>query len=148
MEEYFKITTEGKMKITLKETNKVKKVKMISIDSKKVDNIHNKIKVVNIDEVNKIIVENEDIIGTDEAINIDNKDEMEIRTNVEEASNLDIKSRATKIVDKEDISDVVEIEKVSKISIKEYFGAASNQNTDKLSFYQIILISHSYERLQ
>ena len=114
VEKYLKITTEGKMKITLKETNKVKEVKMISIDSKKVDNIHNKIKVVNIDEVNKIIVGNEDMIDTDEAISIDNKEEMEIRTNVEEASNLDIKSRATKFVG-EDISDVVEIEKVSKI---------------------------------
>ena len=133
VEEYLRITTEGKMKITLKETNKVKEVKMISIDSKKVDNIHNKIKVVNIDEVNKIIVGNEDMIDTDEAISIDNKEEMEIRTNVEEASNLDIKSRATKIVDKEDISDVVEIEKVYNISVKGYFGSASNQNTDNLS---------------
>ena len=88
---------------------------------------------MNIDEVNKIIVGNEDMIDTDEAISIDNKEEMEIRTNVEEASNLDIKSRATKIVDKEDISDVVEIEKVYNISIKEYFGSASNQNIDNLS---------------
>ena len=69
---------------------------------------------MNIDEVNKIIVGNEDMIDTDEAISIDNKEEMEIRTNIGEASNLDIKSRATKFVG-EDISDVVEIEKVSKI---------------------------------
>ena len=82
------------MKITLKETNKVKEVKMISIDSKKVDNIHNKIKVVNIDEVNKIIVENEDMIGTDEAINIDNKEEMEIRTNIEEVSKLKYQTKS------------------------------------------------------
>ena len=39
------------------------------------------------------------------------------------------------IVDKEHTSDVVEIEKSSKITVIEMIGAASNQNTDKLSCF-------------
>ena len=105
------ITTEGKVQITLKVTAKIEEVKMISVNSKEVDNINNKIEVVSIDEVHKTLDENEDMIGTEEAISIDNKDKMKIRTNVEEVSNLNIKSRAAKFVDKEDTSDVVEIEK-------------------------------------
>ena len=61
---------------------------MISVDSKEVDNINNKIEVVNIDEVNKTIVKKEDMISIEEVISIDNKKEMEIRTNVEEVSNI------------------------------------------------------------
>ena len=61
---------------------------MISVDSKEVDNINNKIEVVNIDEVNKIIVKKEDMIDIEEVISIDNKKEMEISTNVEEVSNI------------------------------------------------------------
>ena len=88
---------------------------------------------MSIDEVNKTIVENEDTISIKETISIDNKKEREFTTNIEEVRNLNIKSRAVKIVDKENTSDAVEIEKNSKISVKEDFGAASNQNTDKLS---------------
>ena len=133
MEECIRIQIQDKIKITLKETVKVKEVKMISIDSKQFDNINQKKEVVNIDEFNRTIIEKEDIIGTEDAISIDNKQDMVIRTNVEEVSNINIKSRAAKIIDKKDISDVVEIEKVYNISIKEYFGSASNQNTDNLS---------------
>ena len=61
---------------------------MISVDSKEVDNINNKIEVVNIDEVNKTIVKKEDMISIEEVISIDNKKEMEISTNVEEVSNI------------------------------------------------------------
>ena len=117
------ITTEGKIQTILKETTL----------SKEVDNNNNKIDVMNIDEVNKTIVENEDTISIKETISIDNKKEREFTTNIEEVRNLNIKSRAVKIVDKENTSDAVEIEKHSKISVKEDFGAASNQNTDKLS---------------
>ena len=92
------------------------------------------IEVVNIDEVNKTIVENEVMIGTEEAISIKTQEEMKSRINIKEVSNLNIKSRFAKIVDKEDTSDVVEIEKSSKIPVKENLGAAGNQNTDKLSF--------------
>ena len=88
MEEHLRITTESKIQTTLKETDKVQEVKMISVDSKEVDNINNKIEVVNIDEVNKTIVKKEDMIGIEEVISIDNKKEMEIRTNVEEVSNI------------------------------------------------------------
>ena len=133
VEECIRIQIQDKIKITLKETVKVKEVKMISIDSKQFDNINQKKEVVNIDEFNRTIIEKEDIIGTEDAISIDNKQDMVIRTNVEEVSNINIKSRAAKIIDKKDISDVVEIEKVYNISIKEYFGSASNQNTDNLS---------------
>ena len=38
-------------------------------------------------------------------------------------------------LNKDDTSDVVEIWKVSNISVKEDFGAASNQNTDKFSCF-------------
>ena len=88
MEEHLRITTESKIQTTLKETDKVQEVKMISVDSKEVDNINNKIEVVNIDEVNKTIVKKEDMISIEEVISIDNKKEMEIRTNVEEVSNI------------------------------------------------------------
>ena len=44
---------------------------MISVDSKEVDNINNETEVMNIDKVNKAIVENEVMIGTGEAISID-----------------------------------------------------------------------------
>ena len=88
MEEHLRITTESKIQTTLKETGKVQEVKMISVDSKEVDNINNKIEVVNIDEVNKTIVKKEDMIGIEEVISIDSKKEMEIRTNVEEVSNI------------------------------------------------------------
>ena len=84
------------------------------------------IEVVNIDEGNKTIVKNEVMIGTEEAISIKTQEEMKSRINIKEVSNLNIKSRFAKIVDKEDTSDVVEIEKSSKIPVKENFGAASN----------------------
>ena len=73
------------------------------------------------------------MIGTEEAISIETKDDMKIRTNIKEVSNLNIKLRSVKSVDKENTSDVVEIEKASKIPVIEILGAASNQNTDTLS---------------
>ena len=109
VEEYIRISIQDKIKITLKETVKVKEVKMISIDSKQLDNINQKIEVMNIDEFNRTIIEKEDIIGTEDDISIDNKQDMVIRTDVEEVSNINIKSRAAKIIDKENASDVVEI---------------------------------------
>ena len=80
------ITTEGKIQTILKETTL----------SKEVDNNNNKIDVMNIDEVNKTIVENEDTISIKETISIDNKKEREFTTNIEEVRNLNIKSRAVK----------------------------------------------------
>ena len=80
------ITTEGKIQTILKETTL----------SKEVDNNNNKIDVMNIDEVNKTIVENEDTISIKETISIDNKKEREFTTNIEEVRNLNIKSRAAK----------------------------------------------------
>ena len=61
------------------------------------------------------------MIGTEEAISIKTQEEMKSRINIKEVSNLNIKSRFAKIVDKEDTSDVVEIEKSSKIPVKENF---------------------------
>ena len=115
------ITTESKIKITLKETAKVKKVKMISVDSKEVDNVSNNIEVVNIDKVNKTIVENEVMIDAEEAISINNKEEIEIKTNIEKVSNVNIKSRPAKIVDREDTIMLLKLKK------------CLSQNTDKLS---------------
>ena len=48
---------------------------------------------MNIDEVNKTIVEYEVVIGTEEAISIETKEEMENSTNIDEVRNLNIKSR-------------------------------------------------------
>ena len=59
------------------------------------------------------------MIDTEEAISIENKDDMNFRTNIKEVSNLNTKSRSAKFVDKEDTSDVVEIEKASKRSVTE-----------------------------
>ena len=84
-------------------------------------------------ELNKTIDENEVMIGTKEAISIETKDDMKIKTNIKKVSNLNIKSRSAKIVDKEHTSNVVEIEKASKITVIEILGTAGNQNTDKLS---------------
>ena len=91
------------------------------------------IEVVNIDEVNKTMVENEVMIGTEEVISIEPKEEIEIRTNIEEVGNLNIKLRAVIIIDKEDTSDVAEFEKSSKIPVKEKIRSAKNQNSDKIS---------------
>ena len=135
------ITTEGKVQITLKVTAKVEEVKMISVDSEEVDNINNKIEVVSIDEVHKTLVENEDMIGTEEAISIDNKDKMKIRTNVEEVSNLNIKSRAAKFVDKEESSDVVEIEKKNlRYPLKNILEPLAIKILISLVVFQILLI--------
>ena len=134
------ITTEGKVQITLKVTAKIEEVKMISVNSKEVDNINNKIEVVSIDEVHKTLDENEDMIGTEEAISIDNKDKMKIRTNVEEVSNLNIKSRAAKFVDKEDTSDVVEIEKNLRYPLKNILEPLAIKILISLVVCQILLI--------
>ena len=57
---------------------------------------------------------------------------MKIRIHIAEIKNLNTESKAARIVDKEDTSDVVEIEKKSNFSVKEDFGSTSNRNTDKL----------------
>ena len=131
VEEHLRTTAQDKIQITLQETAKVKELEMISVDTIEVDNINGKIVVENIDELTNTIVENEGSIVTEEAISIENKEE--IRTNVEGASDINIKSIAAKIVDEKDYIAVVEIEKVSKISVEENFEADSNQTTDKLS---------------
>ena len=92
--------------------------------------IHSIVKKV---EGNRNIVETEVMNGTDETISFETKDDMKIKTNIKKVSNLNIKSRSAKIVDKEHTSNVVEIEKASKIIVIEILGTAGNQNTDKLS---------------
>ena len=67
---------------------------MISADSKLVHNINNKIEVVKVDEFIKEIVKNEVMIGIEDAISIDNKEEMEIRTNIEECSKLKYQTKS------------------------------------------------------
>ena len=97
MEDYLRITTQSKIQLTLKETDKVKEVEMISGDAKEDNNINYNKEGANIDDLNQTIVENEDRTVTEEAISIDNKEE--IRTNVEGVSNKNNKSIAAKIVD-------------------------------------------------
>ena len=116
---------------------------MINSDPKEVDNINNKIKFVNIDEVSKTIVKNEDIIDIEKVISIDNKEEMEIRPNGEEVSNTNIKSIAMKIVDKENISDDVEIEKASKIAVKKILEPLTIKIRISFVVYRILLTLRS-----
>ena len=87
----------------------------------------------------------QDMIIIDEAISIDNKDE--IRTDVEGDSNINIKPRTENMIHKGDTSSaIVDIEIVSKISTEEYFETASNQTANVLSFsiYSIAIIKLQY----
>lgn len=68
---------------------------------------------------------------TYEVSSIDSKDE--IKTDNQGDSNISFKSRTENIINQEDTSAIVEIEKVSKISTKGDFGTASNQTTNMLS---------------
>ena len=115
----------------LKETAKVKELEKISVDTKEVDNINDKIELINVNESTTTKVKDEGMIITDEVSSIDSKDE--IKTNNEGDSNISIKSRTKNILNKEDTSAIVENEKVSKISIKGDFGTASNQTNHMLS---------------
>ena len=78
-----------------------------------------------------IKAKDKDRIVTDEVISIINKEK--IRNNVERNSNIKIKSNNKNIINKDDTSAIVDIEKVSKISIEECLGSANNQTTNILS---------------
>ena len=104
---------------------------MISVDSKEVDNINNKIEYLNIDEVNKIIVKNKDMISSEEAISIDNKKGMKIRTDIEEKSlAIPKESFEIEVKEKADIinNDVVEEMKSSDTNIKSGYHGDSKEN--------------------
>ena len=78
-----------------------------------------------------IKAKDKDRIVTDEVISIINKEK--IRNNVERNSNIKIKSNNKNIINKDDTSAIVDIEKVSKISIEECLSSANNQTTNILS---------------
>ena len=71
----------------------------------------------NVNESTNTKVKDAGMIITDEISSIDSKDE--IKTDNEGDSNISIKSRTENIINQEDTSAIVELEKVSKISIKE-----------------------------
>ena len=71
----------------------------------------------NVNESTNTKVKDEGMIITDEISSIDSKDE--IKTNNEGDSNISMKSRTENIINQEDTSAIVELEKVFKISIKE-----------------------------
>merc|ERR1712238_139582 len=110
---------------------KVKELLKITVDTKEVENINDKIELANVNESTKAKVKDEGMIITDEVRVIDSKDE--IKTDNEEDSNISIKSRTKNIINQEDTSAIVENGKVSKTSTEKYFGAASNQTTHMLS---------------
>ena len=85
------------------------------------NNINDKIEPANVNEFIKTKVKDEGMIITDEVNSIESKDE--IKTDNEGDSNISIKSRTENIINQEDTSAIVELEKVSKISTKEYFGS-------------------------
>merc|ERR1712238_11770 len=111
---------------------KVKELLKITVDTKEVENINDKIELANVNESTKAKVKDEGMIITDEVRSIDSKDE--IKTDNEGDSNISIKSRTKNIINQEDTSAMVENGKVSKTSTKEDFGATSNQTTHMLSF--------------
>jgi len=104
----------------------------ISVDTKEVENIIDKIELANVNESTKAKVKDEGMIIKDEVRSIDSKDES--RNDGEGDSNICIESRTKNIIDQEDTSAIVENKKVSKTSTKEDFGAASDQTTNVLSF--------------
>merc|ERR1712238_643365 len=118
-------------KTSLEETAKVKELLKISVDTKEVENIIDKIDLANVNESTKAKVKDEGMIITDEVSSTDSKDE--IKTDNEGDSNISIKSRTENIINQEDTSAIVENEKVAKTSTEKYFGAASNQTTHMLS---------------
>ena len=144
VEEDSNITLQCKIMISLEETAKVKELEKISVDTKEIDNINDKMEVANVNESTKTKVIDQDMIITDEAISIDNKDE--IRTDVEGDSNINIKPRTENMIHKGDTSAIVDIKNVSKISTEEYFETASNQTANVLSFsiYSIAIIQLQY----
>jgi len=122
-----KITSNGKIKIYLIESTKVKELEKISVDMKEVDNVNDQIEVTNADEYTKTTLEDDDRILTEEAISNDNK--KEIRADVEGVCNINSKSRVDEFINKVYTSDVVEIEKNSKITT----GTTINRSIDVLN---------------
>ena len=106
---------------SLEETAKVKDLKKISVEIKEVDNINDKIELAKVNESTNTKVKDEGMIAIDGVSSIDSKDE--IKTDNEADSNISIKSRTENIINQEDTSAIVELERVSKISTKEYFGS-------------------------
>merc|ERR1712238_644501 len=119
-------------KTSLEETAKVKELLKISVDTKEVENINDKIELANVNESTNTKVKDEGMIITDEVSITDSKDES--RNDNEGDSNISIKSRTKNIINQEDTSAIVENGKVSKTSTKEDFGATANQTTNVLSF--------------
>ena len=100
--------------------------------TKDVDNINDKIELVNVNESTTTKVKDEGMIITNEDSIIDSKDE--IKTNSEGDSNISIKSRTKNILNKGDTRAIVENKKASKITNEKYFGTSSSQTTNVLSF--------------
>merc|ERR1711957_765731 len=147
IEEDSKNTSQGKIMTSLEETAKVKELLKISVDTKEVENIIDKIDLANVNESTKAKVKDEGMIITDEVSSIDSKNE--IKTDNEGDSNISIKSRTENIINHEDTSAIVENEKVSKTSTEKYFGAASNQTTHMLSllFDSIVIPQLRYNKV-
>ena len=103
----------------------------ISVDTKEVDNITEKIEDTTLNESTRTKVKDKDMIITDEVISIAKKDE--IRNDVGRDSNINIKWRTKNIINKEDTGAIIDIEKLSKNLTGEYFETANNQITSILS---------------
>ena len=127
-----KVDVENDLKNTSgkKETAKVKELEKISVDTKKVDNINDKIDLDNVNESTNTKGKDEGMNITDEVNSIDSKDE--IKTDSEGDSNMSIKSRTNNIINKKDTSAIIWNKNVSKHYTKWDFGTASNQTINVL----------------
>ena len=103
----------------------------ISVDTKEVDNITEKIEDTTLNESTRTKVKDKDMIITDEVISIAKKDE--IRNDVGRDSNINIKWRTKNIINKEDTGAIIDIENLSKNLTGEDFETANNQITSILS---------------
>ena len=103
----------------------------ISVDTKEVDNITEKIEDTTLNESTRTKVKDKDMIITDEVISIAKKDE--IRNDVGRDSSINIKWRTKNIINKEDTGAIIDIENLSKNLTGEDFETANNQITSILS---------------
>ena len=71
VEEDSKNTSQGKIMTSLEETAKVKELEKISVDTKEVDNINDKIELANVNESTNTKVKDEGMSITNEVSSID-----------------------------------------------------------------------------
>ena len=97
------------------ETTKVKELEKITVDTKEVDIINDKIELDNVNETSKIKVKDEGMIITDEVSSIDSKDEN--RNDVERDSNIHNKSRTKTLYTRRILVLLVTLEQFVRVAL-------------------------------